>query len=229
MFLSWLLGKNYTRQQLLKHTNSPVMKAYLESPFPSNNQLIIDADIVSLDFETTGLDINKDSIVSIGAVNVVKMGIELSSCYHQLIKPQHALTNTSVVIHNLTDNELKKGISITNALPELLKRLSGKVLLVHNAHIELGFLNKLCREFYETDFVIPVIDTQYLAKRTFDRQNLSYRSNELRLFNLCRKYNMPRYKAHHSMLDAIATAELFLAMANNISEKSTVRLKDCLS
>ena len=38
-------------------------------------------------------------------------------------------------------------------------------------------------------------------------------TGDLRLFNLRPRYNLPRYKAHNALSDAIATAELFMALA----------------
>lgn len=224
-----LFGKNYIRKKLLKKTNSVVMKDYLERPFPNKKDLITNIDIVSLDFETTGLDIENDRIVSMGLVTIRQLGIDLKSSSHQLINTNVELPETSVVIHQITDEQQVNGISIAEAIPMLLKQLSGKVLLAHNAKVEIGFLNKICKELYGTDFIIPVIDTQFLAKRSFDRQNKSYKANELRLFNLRKLYNMPAYKAHNALMDAVATAELFLAMVNKISSKRSAYLGEFLS
>lgn len=224
-----LFGKNYIRKKLLKKTNSVVMKDYLERPFPNKKDLITNIDIVSLDFETTGLDIENDRIVSMGLVTIRQLGIDLKSSSHQLINTNVELPETSVVIHQITDEQQVNGISIAEAIPMLLKQLSGKVLLAHNVKVEIGFLNKICKELYGTDFIIPVIDTQFLAKRSFDRQNKSYKANELRLFNLRKLYNMPAYKAHNALMDAVSTAELFLAMVNKISSKRSAYLGEFLS
>ena len=227
--LARLFGNNYVRRQLLKHTQSAVMKEYLEKPFPDKNELIGNIDIVSLDFETTGMDIEKDKVVSVGLVGITKLSINLQSSYHQLINTNSKLPETSVVIHQITDNQLANGINIETALPVLLKKLSGKVMLAHNAKVELGFIKKMCQELYGTEFLIPSIDTQYLARRSFERQGLAYKNNELRLYNLRQSYNMPAYKAHNALMDAIATAELFLAMVYRISPKSNASMGEFLS
>lgn len=227
--LAAFFGKNYTRKKLLKKTQSSVMKEYLEKPFPGKKELITNLNIISLDFETTGLDIEKDRIVSIGWVSIENLGVNLKSCSHQLINTNKELPETSVVIHQITDSQLANGMNIEEALPGLLKQLSGKVLLAHNAKIELGFINKMCRKLYDTNFIIPVIDTQYLAKRSLERQNQSCKGSDLRLFNLRKVFNLPPYKAHNALKDAVATAELFLAMVNKISPKNNVRLSDFLS
>jgi DNA polymerase III epsilon subunit-like protein len=40
---------------------------------------------------------------------------------------------------------------------------------------------------------------------------------------------MPEYKAHNALMDAIATAELFLALANKISAGKKCKLGEFLS
>lgn len=225
----YFFGINYTRKKLLKRTRSSVMKEYYETPFPSKNDLINNVDIISLDFETTGLNIKNDEVVSIGSVKVCQLGVDLSTASHQLINIKNKLPEKSVVIHKITDTQSAGGINIETALPILLKQLSGNILLAHNAKIEAGFINKMCLELYDTEFVIPVVDTQYLAKRSFERNNQPYKDNSLRLFNLREALNMPAYKAHNALMDAVATAELFLAMCNKISPNRNGRLGEVLS
>lgn len=222
-------GENYVRKKLLKKTQSSVMKKYLEKPFPNKKEIISNLNIISLDFETTGLNIKKDKIVSIGSVSIKHLGVDLKSCSHKLINTRKELPESSVVIHQITDNQSANGMDIEEALPDLLKQLRGKVLLAHNAKVELGFINKMCQKLYNTNFIIPVIDTQYLAKRSLDRQNQSYKGSDLRLFNLRKTFNLPPYKAHNALKDAVATAELFLAMVSKISSKNNARLSDFLS
>ena len=224
-----LLGKDFKRHQLLKNTTSSVMRDYFSTPFVSKNNQITDIDIVSIDFETTGLDKQKDCVISVGFVDIVNLGINLQSATHQLVKCDIQLPEESVIIHQITDNELVNADPVEVVLQSLLKRLRGKVLLAHNAEIEMCFLNKMCQEVYGSDFLIPVIDTQYLAKRSFDRKSIDYKGSDLRLFNLRKSFNMPAYKAHNALMDAVATAELFLAMVNKISPKSNAKLREFLS
>ena len=224
-----LLGKNYARKYWLKKTQSSAMRDFLEQPYVSRRKLIKETEIISLDIETTGLDAKKDRIVSIGLVQISELGIKLNTCWHQIIKTNQVLPATSVVIHNITDDETATGITIEDAIAELLKRLKGKVVLVHNSNIEQGFINEICQKLYQTDFVMRVIDTQVLAKRSFDRKNIAYKPGELRLFNLRKFYKLPPYKAHNALLDAIATAELFLAMLPTISASDNARLRDFLT
>jgi len=205
------------------------MKLYLEKPFLNKKELIHSVDIISLDFETTGLDIEKNKIVSVGWVAIRNLSINLSSCTHEVINTNDELPESSVVIHQITDNQSASGMNIEDIMPILLEQLSGKVLLAHNAKVELGFLNKVCKQLYGTNFIIPIIDTQYLAKRSLERNNKTFKKKALRLFNLRKELKLPVYKAHNALMDAVATAELFLAMVNKISPKNNARLGDFLS
>ena len=224
-----LFGKNYARKYWFRKTQSGVMKNFLQQPHVSRRKLIKETEIISLDIETTGLDAKKDRIVSIGLVRISGLGIKLNSCWHRIIKTNKELPEKSVVIHNITDDETASGISIEDAIAGLLEQLKGSVVLVHNSNIEQQFINAACQKLYQTDFVMQLIDTQVLARRSFDRQSRSYKPGELRLFNLRKTYKLPPYKAHNALLDAIATAELFLAMLPSISANDNARLADFLS
>ena len=228
MMFSALLIKNILRRYYLYNTTSKLMQEYLSIPFVSNRKSINQVAIVSLDIETTGLNPETDQIVSIGLVEIDNMGIKLNSCWHQTIKTNKTLKENSVIIHHITNDESSAGVSIEQAITTLLKRIKGKVVLVHNKTLEQAFINRACQNLFKTGFVMPVIDTQFLAKRTFDRQGKTIKPNELRLFNLRKKFNMPSYKAHNALLDAIATAELFLAMAELIAPAGNARLADFL-
>lgn len=204
------------------------MHDYLSKPFVSSRKMIKDIGIVSLDIETTGLNPDKDKIVSIGLVEIDNLGVKLNSCWHQKIKTKSSLLEGSIIIHQITNDESSAGATIDEAVKVLLRRISGKVVLVHNKTIEQAFINKACENLFHSRFVMPVIDTQFLAARTFSRQNKVVKPSELRLFNLRKKFGMPPYKAHNALLDAIATAELFLAMAESIAPNGDARLHEFL-
>jgi len=218
--------KNIKRRYWLRKTTSKVMKDYLSVPFISQNKRIGSIELVSLDIETTGLNPETDKILSIGLVNIDGLAIKLDSHWHQYIQHKKNIPGESVVIHQVTDDISSSGVPIDVAIQELLIRLKGKVVIVHNKTIEQSFINKACQNLYDTKFIMPVIDTQFLARRSLSRKGDSVKKNELRLFNLRKKYNLPAYKAHNALYDAIAAAELFLAMIHDISNEDNAKLFD---
>lgn len=191
--------------------------------------LLKDVDVIALDLETTGLDPVKDHIVSIGMVQIRNFCIDLESAWHRIIYTPKAIPEDSAVIHSITDDAVATGEDLTQLVPTLLDKLKGKVLLVHHAAIESGFLNNLCQSLYGQEFCMPVIDTEVLARRQIRRTQQAIQAGQLRLFNLRERYHLPAYKAHNALSDALATSELFLALVNELCPKLDCRLKDVLT
>jgi len=224
-----LMGQNARRERLLKQCQPGHLCDYYQQPFPDKNTRIQDATFAVLDFETTGLDIGNDQIISIGIIKIEKLGIQLNTSWHQIVKTSCDIPQETAVIHQITDDMVADGIELHEAMQALLFRLKGNVLIAHHASIELGFINKICLALYNQKFFMPTIDTQRLAKRQLLRQRDVIKEGTLRLFNLRKKYGLPAYKAHNALSDALATAELFLALLNDLYPQQNCRLKDLLT
>ncbi|MEJ2454572.1 MAG: exonuclease domain-containing protein [Candidatus Thiodiazotropha sp.] len=214
--LKRFLSLETLRKRALSKSLPGALYDYLSTPLMPKKTQCEDLVIVALDLETTGLDPKHDHILSYGLVEIQHMTIRLETSRHQLISIDGQIPEESAVIHQITDDQAATGVSIREALPELLSRLAGKVMLVHYASIEQNFISAACQKLYGAPFVIPTIDTLVLAQRLFERRNHTIQPGDLRLFNLRPRYNLPNYKAHNALSDALATAELFLAMAAEI-------------
>lgn len=221
----WPFDKEFQRRQWLRRVHPNPMQSYLAAPLPDRRARCRDVELLALDLETTGLNPASDRILSVGAVLIRDLAIDLGSAWHQVIRIERALAEENVIIHGITDDQSAAGLSLNLAIPELLQRLAGRVLLVHHASLELRFLQRLCRSWYDTPLIVHVVDTQVLARRRFERHNRPYRAADLRLANLRAAYGLPRYRAHHALSDALATAELFLAML----PEGDCQLKDVLT
>ena len=227
--LQQLLGKDFQRKRALAKASHPVMQEYLGAPLPHRDTLGNALEIVSLDLETTGLDPQKDSLLSFGLVNIWHHSIQLKTAWHEIVCIDHEIPESSAVIHHITDDLAAGGKPLETLLPKLLQRLAGKVMLVHYANIEQKFLDAACRELYGSPFIIQTIDTLQLAQRLLSKRNHSTQSGDLRLFNLRPIFGLPMYKAHNALYDALATAELFLAISRELQPKGKYRLKDFLN
>ena len=105
---------------------------------------------------------------------------------------------------------------------------AGRVLIAHHARIEMRFMQQACKRCFNAPFIIPVIDTQTVARRTFERRNLAYRGGELRLAALRERYGLPRYSLHNALSDALSAAELFLAQLAQYDTARSVALNNFL-
>jgi DNA polymerase-3 subunit epsilon len=225
LFLDSLLGFEARRKGLLKKVpKEGALFDFLSVPFPSEATCLADLSILSVDFETTGLNAVTDKLLSVGFVSVEKQQIKLSSCYHQIINTEHRLAADNVIIHQITDQQKSLGKPLRLVVEALLKALAGKVMLVHYAQIEKQFLKQACLELYGVSPPFMILDSLMIAKRKLDQRDIAYDPQELRLSALRHKHNLPSYFAHNALNDAIATAELFLAQ----QKTGAIKLKDLL-
>lgn len=225
---NWLLGYESKRKQLLKKAPEGALKDFLSVPFPDLKTPVSRLPILSVDFETTGLDAKQDKLLSVGFVEIEKQQIKLNSCYHQIIKTKEQLKESNVIIHHITDQQKERGEKLRIVVEALLKALTGKVMLVHFARIEKQFLQQACFELYGLVPSFPIIDTLAIAKRKLDKRDVAYDPSELRLSSLRNRYQLPEHHAHNALNDAIATAELLLAQTSKNQKKHTLLLKDVL-
>lgn len=214
--LERFLGKEYQRKKALARVSPGPLKTFLETPTPDKKADCREIPIVAVDLETTGLDPLKDDILSIGLVEIDRFGVKLATAWHRIVCINRDIPGESAVIHQITDDQAAAGEPLQSLLPELLRRLAGKPMLVHYSPIEQNFIDAACRTMYNAPFVTPIIDTLEIGQRVFERRNHTIQPGDLRLFNLRPRYNLPQYKAHNALSDALATAELFLAMADNL-------------
>jgi len=217
------------RRWALRRTPAAPLRDYLEVPFPKPSADYQDLEFLAIDLETTGLDPKRDVILSVGWVGVERNCIDLGSACHRLVRIARSIPETSAVIHQITDDQAARGERLDDVLAELLKKLAGKVMIAHYASVEKGFLNAACRQIYGVGLPLLVIDTQALAKRTFERRHIAFKDTDLRLHALGEGYNLPRYGVHNALNDALAAAELFLAQTSYRDRGKGVPLRDFLT
>lgn len=207
--LRWLDWRRRWRRQRVR---SGALADFLDAALPPPGRTLADSSYVSLDLETTGGNAGRDRIVSVGWVLVDRHGVDLTTARHRLVANEKALTAGSVVIHGITDDELRGAPPLVDVLTEVLAVLRGKVLLAHHARTEQLFLAAACRLCFGHAPIIPAIDTLQLAARVLPR-NIRETPGIWRLSNLRRAFHLPPHPAHDALGDAIATGELFLALA----------------
>lgn len=225
---SWLFNLENKRKRLLAKAPPGPVRDYLEQPFPGNNIPINDTALLAMDFETSGLDAKQDHLLSVGYVVLQHNSVLLYSAHHQIIRSKRNMSDGNISIHRITHDQVARGMTIPQVVEAILLQLKGKVLLAHHAAVEVEFLQQACKNLYGIAPVIPTIDTMLLARQRLERQQQPFKPNDLRLFNLRKQYGLPRYQAHNALMDAIATAELFLAQLAHGRYKKSPPLKNFL-
>ena len=198
-------------------------KAFLGRPVPPPATPFDEAELVCLDIETTGLDPVAADMLSVGWVLIRNGMVDLSSAESHVVKPSGEVGD-SASVHGLTDTAVSRGMAPLHALERVDDVLAGRVLVVHHAGLDKGLLDRLCREHFDDSLLVPVIDTLALEFRRKSRHHHVEDNRSLRLPHLREHYNLPRYRGHDCLIDAVATAELLIAMVawRDSPEKTTL-------
>lgn len=169
----------------------------------------------SLDLETGGLDRKRDPILAVGMVPVRDGTVRLGESFRTLVRPREGrIDPASVQAHQLLWEEVQAAPPLEEVLREVDRRIQGGVLLVHHAAVDVAFLR---RDYRAIGLRWPdprVVDTARLLLR-IGRATDPARPDHLRPLQLGRAreaFGLPPYQEHDPLADAVATAELFLAL-----------------
>ena len=117
---------------------------------------------VVFDTELTGLDRKKDEIISIGAVKIKNLQIDLGETFHQYIQPKKLDHTEATLVHRITPEQLKekKGwghSSWEQAVDVAEKAGARRLALFHHdpEHSDTLLFNmeKECRKRFEGSFL----------------------------------------------------------------------------
>lgn len=221
MFQRWRHKKRCAR--LAGRCAVPVLKKYLEACSEVDIDLVDNTPIIAVDLELTGLEVASNQIISIGWTQVDAGRLQLGSSRHLLITADHSV-GSSAAIHELMDSEIAEGLGITEGLEQLFEAATGRVWVFHHANLDVSFLQKATARWAGIAPPFVVLDTMQIELGLRKRREIPVQQGDLQLGRLRSVYNLPRYTAHNAMTDAIATAELLMAVAARLNPAGEFKL-----
>ncbi|MEZ4742209.1 MAG: exonuclease domain-containing protein [Bdellovibrionota bacterium] len=172
----------------------------------SPNFKLADATYVVFDFETTGLDYNRDRIIEIGAQKI--KGKKVIGEISTLIHTEMEIPKVVQELTGITPNMLVGQPPIDEFLPKFLDFMHGSILVAHNAEFDLSFLSAECSRL-GIDIEWPVFCTLKLSRELLpdlERKNLD---------TLAEFYNLTFESRHRSIGDVKVTASVLQEMLKN--------------
>lgn len=195
------------------------LAALLQEPYPNPKHDATALPITVIDLETTGLDPKTDHIVSIGWVHIIQGVVKLSTAQHWVIQEPKEKKNpnhqdpTTRSLHHILPEDQEHGIPLQQAMQYFFSSLLSPVLLAHGATIEKRFIEQFCQLQGLPRLPLIWLDTLKIEQNTTHQSGYQ---KDFRLFALRQHYQLPEYPAHHALMDATATAELFLAQKHRL-------------
>lgn len=197
----------------------------------NQNIALEDCSFLVFDTELTGLNKRRDEIISIGAVRIVNLQIQLADTFYCLVKPKNLNHNPSTLVHRLTPEQLSAAPELEAVLPEFLKFCTNSLLVGHFIGIDMAFLNRSLEQILGGTLSNPCIDTMRLARgykeaRLVHGYGSHERTESYGLEDLAIEFHLPRFKPHNALEDALQAAYLFLFLLQKLQRGGVRSLKE---
>lgn len=161
-------------------------------------------DLVFLDIETTGLNVDKDQIIEIGAKRISNS--ELKEDFQRLIRIDRQIPDVVRNLTNITDEMLSNGAELETVLRDFQKFIQNSVLVGYNISFDIKFLNKAFEKFSLGTIRNKTKDLMYEAKRRKVFQ-LNYKFE-----TTLKTYGIDRQVFHRALQDANLLQLLYYKM-----------------
>jgi DNA polymerase-3 subunit epsilon len=173
-------------------------------------------ELVALDFEATGLDFERDTVISFGTVPILEGRIDIGACHYQLVDPGEVESSrASIVVHGIRPSDLLGAPSLRSAKDSLAAQIAGRFLVTWWAPVEAAFLNKLFGGGIRS-WLRRIVDVRDLMIALEGTQ-----IGHLTLTQAAERHGVPVADPHQALDDALVTAQLFLVMAAKLGPRST--------
>jgi DNA polymerase-3 subunit epsilon len=205
--MRWRWFDPLRRGWLLYHLTDPHF-AFMYDPPPAG-------EWVALDCETTGLDVRRDKIISIGAVRIVGNRLLTSQRLELLVRPERALKANSVRVHRLREQDVAQGIHPEQAMRRLLDFIGSRPLVGYYLEFDVAMLNREIWRLLGVHLPQPKIEVSSMYYDFKNRQLPPHQRGgtiDLRFATMMNDLALPLRDAHDALSDAVMAGLAFLKL-----------------
>lgn len=192
------------------------------SPLPLRQQRF-----VVVDLETSGLHLQRDQLLSIGAVVIEDGAIDLAQQFECTLQRSGQKVSASVLIHGIAPSALEAGMAPGEALLAFMQFVGDSPLLAFHAPFDQHMLSKALKQDLGYTLTHRFLDVADLAPMLCPDVIL----RQAGLDDWTRHFGLQVYQRHHASADALVTAELALILFSRARQQglhSPAELADAL-
>lgn len=168
-------------------------------------------EVVVFDTETTGLNMKKDAVLSIGAVKIKGDKILTSQSFEVFLKPSKEISVESIKIHHIRPCDLEHAIEPVEGVKKFLEFIGNRPLVGYYLEFDMAMINRLIKPWIGITLPNKQIEVSGLY---FDKKiALIPQGNiDLRFDTILDNLNIPRMGQHNALNDAIMTAMVYIKL-----------------
>lgn len=175
----------------------------------------LDFEFIFFDTETTGLNNANRANVADGH-RVITLGMvpyrngklydNPEDCLDMKFNPEMAIDPESSKIHGIYDEDLVGAPLFRDCIPEIVRKIRGKVLIAHNASFDVTFINQ---EFSLAGLPFKLEDICFICD-TYDLARATLGGGRLNLDALSKRYHVNIEREFHgALLDSIILGNVY--------------------
>jgi DNA polymerase-3 subunit epsilon len=176
-----------------------------------------------LDTETTGLDVNGDRVVSIGAVRMHGLRVYRSRAFDRLVNPTVAIPPRATAVHGITDAMVLDAEGFPAVFNQLRPLLDGTVLVGHHITFDILMLRRECQLYRVAWPDPPFLDTLLLAA------GLDVDWPGLGLEDLAAVLGVDVHGRHTALGDSLVTAEVYARLLPRLADAGVTTLGEAVN
>ncbi|TCK07065.1 3'-5' exonuclease [Marinobacterium mangrovicola] len=177
-------------------------------------------EIVSLDCETTSLDVSKAEILSIGAVRIKGQKVKTSDRLDIRLKPPASLTSESIKVHKIRASDLSDGIELDEALDKLLAFIGNRPILGYYVNYDIRMIDKFLRPKYGFGLPNKAIELSHVYHDIIKWKHVGG-DVDLRFDTIASKLDIPIIQRHTALGDAITVALMYVRLKHGQAPTNT--------
>lgn len=182
--------------------------ADLDSPSARTRHVVVDV-------ESTGLDLNRDQLIAIGAVAVQGDQIVLADSFEVVLRQDQASAKDNILIHGIGGEAQREGEPPVQALLAFLDFLGKSPLVAFHVTFDETMIKRALRSFLGLDFKHPWVDLAYVLPALLPEYAQRYRA----LDEWAGHFAINNYARHSALADALATAQLLQCVLKRASSR----------
>ncbi len=162
--------------------------------------------VVVVDVETTGLNLMTDTLISIGAVAVVKGRIAFGESFSVVLQQRESSRKENILIHGISGSAQREGMPPADALLAFLEYLGKSPLVAFHVAFDETMIKRALHQYLGISFKRPWLDLAYVLPALYPDLMRSHRA----LDDWSSHFDIRNDDRHNAVADALATAQLLL-------------------
>jgi DNA polymerase-3 subunit epsilon len=187
--------------RLQPHLEARLRKLTEQSP-PPMRERHGNSRYVTVDVETSGLDMRRDRVLSIGAVSVVGGQIDLAGCFEAVLRQPESSSRDNILVHRIGGQRQMAGEDPAETLVRFLEYVGRAPLVAFRAEFDQTMLDRALKETLGVTTQSAWIDLAKVLPAL-------YPSNDCRTMDdWLARMHVRMLDRHDALADALATAQM---------------------